>query len=77
MPAELIQKPSGVFYIEDTVRISGKSERIRETTGCREEQVARRVYAQRIAEVERQLLLGEDPGKAKLAMPNFATAGAD
>jgi hypothetical protein len=37
-PAELVQKPNSVFYIEGTVRISGKSERIRATYGRREEQ---------------------------------------
>jgi hypothetical protein len=66
MPPELIQKPNSIFYIEGTVHISGKSERIRETTGWREEQVGRRAYARRIAEVERHLLLGEISPQGKV-----------
>jgi integrase len=77
MSAELHKKESGYFYIEGTVRIGGKSERLRETTGCRDEAAARRVFTQRLAEVERQLLLGEDPRKVRTAMPDFPTAAAD
>ncbi len=77
MSAELCKKENGYFYIEGTIRIGGKSERLRETTGCREEAAARRVFTQRHAEGERQLLLGEDPRKVRTAMPDFASAAAD
>lgn len=75
MPAALKRKGK-VFYIEGTIRVGDNSVRIRETTGCHDEESARVVFNKRCAEIERQLLLGEFPLAAKRG-PGFATAAAD
>lgn len=77
MSAKLVAKANGYYYIEGTIRAGGKSHRIRETTGCRIQAAASLVYSQRIAAIERQLLLGESPSEVKRIVPDFATAAAD
>jgi integrase len=65
------------FQIEGTVRVGKKSVRIRETTGARDEAAATVILNQRVAEIERELLLGTDVAKAKRGVPDFATVAAD
>jgi integrase len=75
MSVKLIRRGE-VYHLSGTIRVGKKSVRVRETTGCHDEESAQIELVKRSAEITTQLLRGEDPGRAK-AIPGFATAAAD
>jgi integrase len=69
-----ITKRGKYWQIRGTVRVGKASRRLRETTGTDDEKTATLKLNARVAEVERELLLGDAAPKRKRAIPNFATA---
>jgi integrase len=70
----------GRWYANVTVRVGGKSERLRETSGfCQKDRAKAEAWLRRrISEIEEELLYGPAPAApAKPAVPGFATAAAD
>jgi len=69
-----ITKRGKYWQIRGTVRVGKASRRLRETTGTDDEKTATLKLNERVAEVQRELLLGDMAPKRKRGMPNFATA---
>jgi integrase len=75
--AARITKRGKHWQIRGTVRVGKASRRLRETTGTDDEEAATLLLNQRVAEVQRELLLGDAAPKRKRGMPNFATAAGN
>jgi integrase len=68
-----ITKRGKYWQIRGTVRVGKASRRLRQTTGTDDEKAATLLLNQVVAEVQRELLLGENAPKRNRKMPNFAT----